>query len=202
MTLTQKTVAVLTQRDEPMTYRVLTDVLWSSYPDLYQHMLSLCETEQNARSQMRVRLGTEVKNNPGIFTATRSEGVVLVGLAANDVDAIEDIDEEESVAASTAKPAVYWYTFPAYQSLNGSYPIKIGRGNDPLSRISQQVTAMPEQPVILGTFEHGDSQVLERALHCILTLRGKRKKDAPGSEWFITTPDEVRSLVKLILGDL
>ena len=60
---------------------------------------------------------------------------------------------------------------------------------------------MPEQPLILGTYEHNDPQTLERALHSVLTLRGKKKLDAPGSEWFVTPPDEVRILIKTILDE-
>ena len=60
---------------------------------------------------------------------------------------------------------------------------------------------MPEQPDILGTFEHGDVHNLERALHAVLTLRGKRKRDAPGAEWFVTTPEEIKELIQAVLGD-
>lgn len=59
---------------------------------------------------------------------------------------------------------------------------------------------MPEPPEVLGTFEHSDVVSLERALHAVLSLRGKRKKDAPGAEWFITTPSEVKTLIELVLG--
>ncbi|MEN9437412.1 MAG: hypothetical protein RIR09_2067 [Pseudomonadota bacterium] len=69
-----------------------------------------------------------------------------------------------------------------------------------MARISQQVTAMPELPKILGTHEHPDEISLERALHAVLALRGKRKKDAPGSEWFVTTPAEIESLIGMVLG--
>ncbi|MBK6591891.1 MAG: GIY-YIG nuclease family protein [Burkholderiales bacterium] len=60
---------------------------------------------------------------------------------------------------------------------------------------------MPEQPDILGTFEHQDVHNLERALHAVLTLRGKRKRDAPGAEWFVTTPEEIKELIHAVLGD-
>jgi hypothetical protein len=200
MSLRQKTIAVLTQRGEPMTYRELTDSMWSTFPEHRQHMIDLYETEPVARRHERVRLGMLVRDNPGVFTATMSDGVVLVGLAATEVDSVEDADEEEATETSTTSPSVYWYTFPAYQRNDRPYPIKVGRGNDPLSRIMQQVTAMPEHPLILGTHEHNDPQTLERALHCVLTLRGRRMPDAPGSEWFITTPDEVEALIKTILN--
>lgn len=96
--------------------------------------------------------GTLVKDYPQAFTATMSDGLVLVGLSAS----IESLDDQESVEEDlgepAGKPSVYWYTFPAYQSSKGPFPIKIGRGTDPLARIRMQVTAMPEQPQILGTF--------------------------------------------------
>lgn len=199
-TLRQMAIAVLTQRDEPLTYRELTDAIWAAYPEFFRHMLELYQTERKARSEQRIRLGMLVRDNPLVFTATRSEGIVLVGLAATEADAAEDADDEGVEGESTVSPAIYWYSFPAYQRPSGPYPIKIGRGNDPLTRISQQVTAMPEQPVVLGKFEPMDPSNLERALHAILTLRGKRKKDAPGAEWFVTTPDEVSRLIEAILG--
>lgn len=196
-----KTIAVLTQRGEPMSYRELTDTVWEAYPDYRAHMLALYENEKKARIEQRIRLGILVKDNPGIFTATKSEGIVLVGLAATEADALEEEEEDESTAAaSPANPSVYWYTFPAYRKASGPFPIKVGRGIRPEARISQQVTAMPEQPDILGAFEHHDTQNLERALHCVLTLRGKRKKDSPGAEWFVTTPDEIEALIQAILG--
>lgn len=200
MTLRQMVIAVLTQRGEPMSYRELTDAIWASYPEFYRHMLGLYENEKKARTEQRIRMGMLVRDNPGVFTATKSEGIVLVGLAATEADVVDDVDEDEAVDENAATPSVYWYTFPAYRNANGPYPIKVGRGNNPMTRIAQQVTAMPEQPDILGTFEHPDPANLERALHAILTLRGKRKKDAPGAEWFVTTPEEVTALISVILG--
>jgi hypothetical protein len=200
MTLRQMVMDVLTRNGEPMTYRQLTDAIWGAYPNHYQHLIGLYETEPQARRSERTRLGILVRDNPGVFAATVSEGVVLVGLAAGEADDVEDQDEDEEADAASATPAVYWYTFPAYQRANSPYPIKVGRGNNALSRIGQQVTAMPENPIVLGTFEHNDPQTLERALHCVLSLRGKKKLDAPGTEWFITTPEEIQSLISTILG--
>lgn len=200
-TLRQMVIAVLTQRGEPMSYRELTDTTWAAYPEFYRHMLDLYENERKARTEQRIRMGMLVRDNPGVFTATKSEGIVLVGLAATEADVVDDVDEDEAVNESSAAPSVYWYTFPAYRNANGPYPIKVGRGNNPMARIGQQVTAMPEQPDILGTFEHPDPANLERALHAILTLRGKRKKDAPGAEWFVTTPEEVASLITVVLDE-
>ncbi len=199
-----KVITVLTQRGEAISYRDLIDTLWSTFPDMHQHFLELYGNDARARKELRIRLGMIVKNHPTVFTATRAEDIVLVGLAASPVDELEEFDEEESddvnAATEAALPGVYWYTFEAYRKENGPYPIKVGRGKNPLSRISQQVTAMPEPPLILGTFNHHDEISLERALHAVLALRGKRKMDAPGAEWFVTTSAEIEALIKMVLG--
>jgi hypothetical protein len=201
MSIRLKVIAILQQHGEPVTYRELTDLLWSAHPELKQHHLDLYKTEAKARADVRIRLGTFVKDYPEIFSATMSDGRVLVGLAAPDESNLEEIESDEEEANETGgKPSVYWYTFPAYQSALEPFPIKVGRGIDPLARIRSQVTAMPEQPIVLGTYEHSDPTSLERALHSILTLRGKRKGDAPGTEWFMTTPKEIAALIQTILG--
>jgi hypothetical protein len=201
MSLRLKAIAILQQHGEPVTYRDLTDLLWAAHPELKQHHFELYKTEKKAREELRIRLGTFVKDFPSIFSATMGDGRVLVGLAAPDESSIEEIEsDEEEAGDSGIKPSVYWYTFPAYQLEAGPYPIKLGRGNNPLARIRSQVTAMPEQPVVLGTHQHDDPANLERALHSILSLRGRRKEDAPGTEWFLTTPLEIEALIKTVLG--
>jgi hypothetical protein len=201
MSLRLKTIAALEQRGEPITYRDLTDLLWNIHPELKEHLVQHYQSEQTARREMRIRLGMLVKDYPQTFSATRSEGLVLVGLAADLSESLDESDlDDEDLPQAGGKPAVYWYTFPAYQSNSGPFPIKIGRGTDPQARIRMQVTAMPEQPTVLGIHEHQDPVSLERALHSVLNLRGKRKTDAPGTEWFVTTPDEIQALIKMVLG--
>ena len=206
--LRPKVLTVLSQRGEAISYRDLIDTLWLVFPDMHQHFLNLYIDEKRARKDLRIRLGMIVKNHPTVFTATLAEGIVMVGLAASPVDELEDFDADEvdesdevNATAGVGLPGVYWYTFEAYRKVNEPYPIKIGRGKNPLSRISQQVTAMPEPPLILGTFDHHDEISLERALHAVLALRGKRKKDAPGSEWFVTTPAEIEALIGMVLSN-
>lgn len=201
MSLRLKTIEVLQLRGEPATYRELIDLLWITHPKLKKHLVDHYQSEQKAHKEMRIRLGMLVKTYPQTFSAAMSDGLVMVGLAAPADDSIEGLEaEDEETSDAEGKPSVYWYTFPAYQSKIGPYPIKIGRGVDALARIRMQVTAMPEKPIILGTFEHNDPGNLERALHSVLILRGRRKMDAPGVEWFITTPDEISSLIRTVLG--
>ncbi len=206
--LRSKVLTVLAQRGEAISYRDLIDSLWQTFPDMHQHFLNLYVDEKRARKDIRIRLGMIVKNHPAVFTATLADGIVMVGLAATPVDDLEDFDadvvddsDEAGEGAEATLPGVYWYTFEAYRKENQPFPIKIGRGKNLLLRVSQQVTAMPEPPLILGTFDHHDEVSLERALHAVLALRGKRKKDAPGAEWFVTTPAEIEALIKMVLGN-
>lgn len=202
MSLCLKVIGILQQHGEPVTYRELTDLVWSAYPDVKQHCLDHYKMETKARQELRIRFGTFVKDYPQVFSATMSEGRVLVGIAPSQDSELDEIESEEEDAGAEAgiKPSVYWYTFPAYRADAGCYPIKIGRGIDPEARIRAQVTAMPEKPIVLGKYEHNDPTALERALHSILILRGKRKTDAPGTEWFLTTPAEIEELIKIVLG--
>lgn len=206
--LRSKVLTVLAQRGEAISYRDLIDSLWQTFPEMHQHFLTLYVDEKRARRDIRIRLGMIVKNHPTVFTATLADGIVMVGLAASPVDDLDDFEadgvedsDEAGEGVEVTLPGVYWYTFEAYRKENQPFPIKIGRGKNPLQRVSQQVTAMPEPPLILGTFDHQDEVSLERALHAVLALRGKRKMDAPGAEWFVTTPAEIEALIKMVLGN-
>nr|WP_255429643.1 GIY-YIG nuclease family protein [Ramlibacter albus] len=128
-----------------------------------------------------------------------ADDVVVVGLAATENDAAIELEEEEEAEAGIT-PAIYWYTFPAYKAASGPFPIKIGKGANPEARIMQQVTPMPEKPEVLGTFAHPDADNLEKAIQYLLKVRGKRKADAPGAEWFLTTPEEIKVAIQAILG--
>jgi hypothetical protein len=97
--------------------------------------------------------------------------------------------------------AVYLYYLPTYRKhaeANGKncWPCKIGRTiGDPLTRIAQQAaTALPEPPRMAAVLWTDASFEWERAFHAILAARKKRVVDAPGVEWFDTSPDEFREI--------
>jgi hypothetical protein len=99
--------------------------------------------------------------------------------------------------------AAYLYYLPTYRILaesNGEklWPCKVGRtGQDPLTRIlSQAATALPEKPHVAIIIHTDQPAVLESTLHGALTLRGRLIEDSPGSEWFLTNPDEVLALAQ------
>lgn len=101
------------------------------------------------------------------------------------------------------KGAVYLYYLPAYRLQSEAenatvWPCKIGRTDrDPLARIlSQAATALPEKPHVALIVYTEHPLALEDAIHGVLTLRGRKVDDSPGKEWFLTSPEEVRTLVE------
>ncbi len=65
--------------------------------------------------------------------------------------------------------------------------------------LSQGATAMPEAPRIALIIKTNQAFLLEKALHHILALRGKRV-ESPGTEWFLTNPSDVEEIVQWITG--
>lgn len=119
------------------------------------------------------------------------------------LDAQTEILSDVDVIIGVGDSAVYLYYLPIYRIMaenNGEsvWQCKIGRTDrDPLGRIlAQASTALPEKPhlALIVKTEHPIS--MENALHSVLKLRGQHIKNSPGSEWFLTSPDEVLALVK------
>ena len=80
---------------------------------------------------------------------------------------------------------------------------KIGRTDkDPLQRIFGQAgTCYPELPHIALIIKCSNSLQLEAALHNILKLRNRWIENAPGTEWFLTSPAEIESVYHIIVGE-
>jgi hypothetical protein len=101
--------------------------------------------------------------------------------------------------------SIYLYYFSSYRELrklqsSETWPCKIGRTDrDPLLRVlSQASTALPEKPIIEFIIKTEEPSLLETALHSVLNLRNRHIKDSPGSEWFMTNPEEVLEILKFI----
>ncbi|MFD1210737.1 GIY-YIG nuclease family protein [Arthrobacter sp. GCM10027362] len=103
---------------------------------------------------------------------------------------------------------VYVYYFPGYKELAGfrkeaRWPVKVGMtsASDSHIRVSnQQGTVMPEAPVIAYARQTDTPRKLEQTLHAILSCRGLQLDDAPGAEWFLSSPDEIKAIVDWLFG--
>lgn len=121
-----------------------------------------------------------------------------------------DIDEDELVDAAIESEDeeaiefdgwIYAFSFPAIVRSEGSYPIKIGKTvGDVQTRVDDQARASVsfERPVILGKWRVQRIGPSELAIHNILKARSKWREDAPGKEWFDTTPAEIESIISFI----
>ena len=74
--------------------------------------------------------------------------------------------------------------------------------NELHTRIYQQVsTALPAERLRIGLRIKTDKhEKIERVIHDILKVRGKHIEEAPGTEWFLTSPSEVEGIYNFIVG--
>lgn len=104
------------------------------------------------------------------------------------------------------KNAVYVYYFDIYQKFaelnsENKWPCKVGRTDrGTIERImSQTGTSYPELPRIALIINCEDSKKLEAAIHSILKYKGRWIEDAPGTEWFMTSPNEIQEIYNSLL---
>ncbi|MBZ5670911.1 MAG: GIY-YIG nuclease family protein, partial [Acidobacteriia bacterium] len=134
----------------------------------------------------------------------------LISLVPPNLVAKEDADKDteeyriESVRG-VGEEAVYVYYYTTYKESalaagKDHWLCKIGRTDRlPRIRISEQTTGIPEQPVIGSVIKTDDSRAVETVVKNVLGLRGQWSEDSPGSEWFVTSPDDVLQIIKLLV---
>ena len=111
------------------------------------------------------------------------------------------IDEELGVGSGT----VYVYYYEVYKEralLKGQtiWECKVGMTDrNAMDRIfSQAGTAYPEYPHVAMLIKCLSAKEMEAALHSILKLRGRWIENAPGTEWFLTSPMEIKDLYYMV----
>lgn len=116
----------------------------------------------------------------------------------------DEMGEADAVATdigSNDAGIIYAYTFPSIRKADGKFPVKVGltTTGDAEARVTQQCkqTCCFEYPVILRTWEVQRVAAVEDAIHSTLEARGA-KRQAPGTEWFDTTLEEVESIVRFV----
>ena len=119
------------------------------------------------------------------------------------LEATEDVDQAiEDQADVEFNGWIYAFTFPTIKSVQKLFPIKVGltTAADVELRVFGQCKGAGffEKPEILGRWQVKRVAQVEDAIHAVLKARGRWKEDAPGDEWFITSIDEVQSIVSFI----
>lgn len=115
---------------------------------------------------------------------------------------------DESVTPGGQKEFLYCYYLPTYRlaaeaELQTRWAHKVGMTRVSVrERLASQVgTAMPERPVVAIAQEVENAAAWERAIHAVLEVRGRRLRQAPGAEWFLTNEGEVREIMRLCRPD-
>ncbi len=77
--------------------------------------------------------------------------------------------------------------------------LKIGSATgDSVARVAAQITTgTPDRPALRLVIRTHDCRALDRPLHGILRLNG-RKIEGAGAEWFLVTFEEVRDLYERV----
>lgn len=123
------------------------------------------------------------------------------------VEHVEDktIDYAVDEIFGSGDNSVYLYYYDIYKRLaeehgETTWPCKIGRTDrDPIQRvIGQAGTCYPELPHVALIIHCDDSSLLENAVHDVLKAQNKWMSSAPGTEWFVTSPDKVKKIYFMI----
>ncbi|RKU24041.1 hypothetical protein C6503_02135 [Candidatus Poribacteria bacterium] len=114
-----------------------------------------------------------------------------------------DLDPERTIGSG--KSSVYLYYYPQYRESAESkgeqvWACKIGKTihNEADGRIRSQATGLPERPMIGLHIKTDRPKKIEDIIHDILKIRGKHIEEAPGREWFLTSPSEVEEIYNFI----
>ena len=114
-----------------------------------------------------------------------------------------DLDPERTIGSGQG--SVYLYYYPQYRERAESesekvWECKIGMTmhSEADGRIKEQATGLPENPKIGLHIKTDKHRQIERIIHEILKVRGKHIDEAPGKEWFLTSPSEVEEIYKFI----
>ncbi len=159
---------------------------------------------QRFSARMRLSAGTAIEL---INSVTEKHGIDPKDLDLRDSSTRRrknSISEPEKTIG-IGKKSVYLYYYPQYRKsaeFRGEkiWECKIGRTihGEAHGRIRSQATGLPESPKV-GLHIKTDKDVdIEIIIHRILKVRGKHIEEAPGTEWFLTSPSEVEEIYDFI----
>lgn len=186
--------------DEPFLLRELSKTVLEETYTPEQLDIRIKKAQSNATEKMRNIFGFYI---PYLAEELRVFEKLGSGMFKN-IPIEEEVAEADAVATdieSNDSGLIYAYSFPSIRKNDGKFPIKIGLtiSGDAGNRVTQQCRAACcfEHPVVLKTWDVRRVAKVENAIHSILEARGS-KRQAPGTEWFDTTLDEIETIVKFV----
>ena len=118
------------------------------------------------------------------------------------------ISRKEATLLGAGDQELYAFTFPSLREIaalkgQSQYPVKIGYSSNASSgtfgRIKQQIMELagyPELPLLLCIYRSWDAHALERQVHKALRDLGRKATTSLGIEWYLTTKDELLTLLE------
>ena len=187
--------------DEPFLLRELSKKLLAETYTAEQLEIKVKKAKSDATERMSTIFGFYI---PFLAENLRVFENMGGGMFKN-ISLEEEIAEADAVAIdieSDDAGIIYAYSFPSIAKKDGGkFPIKVGltTTGDADARVTQQckTTCCFEYPIILRTWQVQRVAAVEDAIHSTLEARGS-KRQAPGTEWFDTTLEEVESVIKFI----
>ena len=207
--------------EKPLTQRIAQHLileLFAGQTVQKQEMMRIVEETHQERGGLPSQAQ---RNNPvtlalynmrqeGQATKLEENNNWLISSSTQDDDSVDsepDNLEPEKIIGS-GKQSVYLYYYPAYRRLaelqdEEVWACKIGKAkNDPLIRISSQTrTALPEYPTVGLIIKTNEFTLMETTIQNILKLHKKHIQNAPGREWFLTSPSEVERVYESVFGN-
>lgn len=161
--------------------------------------VSVLQSVKHFVQQVAKNTGALISLGNGLFRAPTPADVSEDDLA--DADLEEAVLEGDDAEADAYDGHVYAFSFPALIKVGAPFPIKVGKATgDVDKRVEVQCkgSATFDNPVILGRWQVKRVGAVESAIHKVLQSRGKWRENAPGTEWFDTTIEEIQSIVTFI----
>jgi hypothetical protein len=200
-------------KNQPLEVGVAKDLIIELFAGKSAHRKKISEKVLDTHIKRKGKLPKAISTNPVYLALSKLKKESLATPLGKGIWAIVEENvlflKEDGVQLSfdfeavigEGANSVYVYYYPIYRLYAESQDIdiwacKVGHTkSDPHKRIkSQSSTAMPEPPKVGLVIKTDEPEVLENVLHNILKLKGKFMKDAPGKEWFITSPSEVQQI--------
>ena len=176
----------------------------------------LSSESQDVRSTIKSALQTLRKNGVAAHisngywqiasSSDRLEKEVPESIEPPDIpDEKEIIEPDVPSEIGSGESAVYLYYLPLYREVEQSkgesvWPCKIGSTRHDPGRRARLQTSAPEEPQLSLTIRTDAPSDMEKAIHAILTVRGRHIKHAQGREWFRTSPREVEEIHAFIVS--
>ena len=116
---------------------------------------------------------------------------------------------EAEVELGEGREKVYGWYLPTYRRLaksegHGHFPLKVGRTarETATDRIEEHVGTVPERPKLGFMFKTDAASDWEQFIHGHLKLHGRHIAAAVGTEWFNTSPEELKAIVQTKLREI